>query len=67
MKFLAQLISFGNNGLNQLFTRDFNGKRIDGDLAQSMSINSEYGVIPFSPEFYSVYGTSDDPVVILGS
>jgi hypothetical protein len=31
-----------------------------------MSINSEYGVIPFSPEYYSVYGTSDDPVVILG-
>ena len=66
--FLSQLISFGNNGLNQLFTRDFNGgKRIDGDLAQSMSTNSEYGVIPFSPEFYSVYGTPDDPVVILGS
>ena len=66
--FLAGLFAVGNNGLNQLFTRDFNGgKRIDGDLAQSMSINSEYGVIPFSPEFYSVYGTPDDPVVILGS
>jgi hypothetical protein len=66
--FLSQLFAFGNNGLNQLFTRDFNGgKRIDGDLAQSMSTNSEYGVIPFSPEFYSVYGTPDDPVVILGS
>ena len=62
--FLAQIVTTGNNGLNQLFTRP--EKRIDGDLAQSMSINSEYGVIPFSPEFYSVYGTSDDPVVILG-
>jgi hypothetical protein len=62
--YLAQLFTFGNNGLNQLFTRP--DKRIDGDLAQSMSINSEYGVIPFSPEFYSVYGTSGDPVVILG-
>jgi hypothetical protein len=31
-----------------------------------MSINSEYGVIPFSPEYYSFYGTSDDSVVILG-
>ena len=62
--YLAQLFTFGNNGLNQLFTRP--DKRIDGDLAQSMSINSEYGVIPFSPEFYSVYGTSNDPVVILG-
>jgi hypothetical protein len=63
---LQQLISpnVGDNGLNQLFSRpDY---RIDGDLAQSMSINSEYGVIPFSPEFYPVYGNSDDPVVILG-
>ena len=62
--FLQRLFPFGNNGLNQLFTRP--ERRIDGDLAQSMSINSEYGVIPFSPEFYSVYGNVDDPVVILG-
>lgn len=61
---LQQLVSVGNNGLNQLFSRP--DKRIDGDLAQSMSINSEYGVIPFSPEFYPVYGNSNDPVVILG-
>jgi hypothetical protein len=63
-RFLSQIVTAGNNGLNQLFTRP--ERRIDGDLAQSMSINSEYGVIPFSPEFYSVYGTTDDPVVILG-
>ena len=63
--FLSQIVTAGNNGLNQLFTRP--ERRIDGDLAQSMSINSEYGVIPFSPEYYSVYGTNDDPVVILGS
>jgi len=62
--FLKKIISGLNNSLNQLFSRP--KLRIDGDLAQSMSINSEYGVIPFSPEFYSVYGTSDDPVVILG-
>ena len=31
-----------------------------------MSINSEFGVIPFSPEFYTVNGSSTDPVVILG-
>jgi hypothetical protein len=66
--FLQQLlVGVGDNGLNQLFTRDGVDNRIDGDLAQSMSINSEYGVIPFSPEYYRVYGTSDDPVVILGS
>jgi len=62
--FLQQLFSFGNNGLNLLFGRP--ELRIDGDLAQSMSINSEFGVIPFSPEFYSS-GSVGDPVVILGS
>jgi len=62
--FLSQIIPAGDNGLDQLFSRP--DKRIDGDLAQSMSINSEYGVIPFSPEYYRVYGTSSDPVVILG-
>ena len=64
--FLNKLIPARNSGLNQLFSRDGDSRRIDGDLAQSMSINSEYGVIPFSPDYYSVYGTSDDPVVILG-
>jgi len=63
--FLSEIISLGNNGLNKLFSRP--EKRVDGDLAQSMSINSEYGVIPFSPEYYNVYGNSTDPVVILGS
>lgn len=63
--FLSQIVSAGNNSLNTLFTRP--EKRIDGDLAQSMSINSEYGVIPFSPEFYTVVGASTDPVVILGT
>ena len=61
--FLQQLFSFGNNGLDILFGRE--EKRIDGDLAQSMSINSEFGVIPFSPEFYNS-GNIGDPVVILG-
>jgi len=56
--FIKQLISIGDNGLDQLFSRDDNpgllrdSKRIDGDLAQMMSINSETGVINFSPEFY---------------
>ena len=63
--FLQQLISFNpNNNLDQLFTRP--SKRIDGDLAQTMSINSEYGVIPFSPEFYASAGVPSDPVQILG-
>ena len=65
-KFLFGLPTNQDNSLNSLFTRDGDNRRIDGDLAQSLSINSEFGVIPFSPEFYSVNGTSSDPVVILG-
>jgi hypothetical protein len=65
-QFLFGLPIGQDNSLNTLFTRDGDERRIDGDLAQSLSINSEFGVIPFSPEFYSVNGTSSDPVVILG-
>jgi hypothetical protein len=63
--FLSNVLSGLNGSLNKLFSRP--QLRIDGDLAQTMSINSEYGVIPFSPEYYSVYGVTTDPVVILGS
>ena len=55
--FIRGLINYGNSAINQLFTR--NGdittifkQRVDGDLAQNLSINSEIGVIKFSPEFY---------------
>jgi hypothetical protein len=63
--FLQQLFSGlnKNNSLDQLFSRD--EKRIDGDLAQLMSINSEEGVINFSPEYYTANGSIGDPVVIL--
>ncbi|NDB62085.1 hypothetical protein EB001_27155, partial [bacterium] len=40
--------------------------RIDGDLAQSMSINSEYGVVPFSPDYYPTDGTTNSPVAVYG-
>jgi hypothetical protein len=64
--FLGQIFAAGDNSLNQLFTRK--EKRIDGDLAQLMSINSEVGVIKFSPEFYeTVQGSTTDPVNILGT
>ena len=65
--FLAQLFAIfnKNNSLDQLFTRK--ERRIDGDLAQVMSINSEEGVINFSPEYYSATGSPSDPVVILGN
>jgi len=52
-----------DNSLNQLFSRP--ERRIDGDLAQLMSINSEEGVIKFSPEYYSLDGSTNQPVVIL--
>lgn len=64
--FLRQIIAFGDSSLQQLFSRDGNSRRIDGDLAQAMSINSEYGVIPFSPQFYTATNSSNDPVRIVG-
>ena len=72
-KFLQQLIPLGNNSLNQLFNRYGTGlstlprQRIDADLAQMMSINSEFGVIPFSPEFYPSNGNANDPVKVIGT
>jgi hypothetical protein len=64
--FLGQILAFGDNSLQQLFSRNGNSRRIDGDLAQSMSINSEFGVIPFSPQFYTATNSSSDPVRIIG-
>lgn len=51
--FLRRILSFlsRNNSLAQLFSRK--NSRVDGDLAQLLSINSEEGVIKFSPEFYA--------------
>jgi hypothetical protein len=69
--FLSQIIPLGDNSLQQLFSRnetnDIFGRRrrIDGDLAQLMSINSEIGNINFSPEFYET--TGGPPTTILGS
>jgi hypothetical protein len=64
--FLQQLIPLGDNSINQLFSRD--ERRIDGDLAQLMSINCEIGNINFSPEYYdSVTGQTNQPTQILGT
>jgi hypothetical protein len=64
--FLRQLISIGDSSVNQLFSRE--DLRIDGDLAQLMSINSELGVIKFSPEFYEIEENNpNNPVRILGT
>jgi hypothetical protein len=65
--FVGRLISFGDDSLNQLFSRNGDDRRIDGDLAQLLSINSEEGVIKFSPEFYGSATAVGDPIVVLGS
>lgn len=71
--FLQQLFSAGDNSINQLFSRDNYGggknyRRIDGDIAQLMSINSELGNIKFSPEFYeNTPGSNNNPATILGT
>ena len=41
----SQLFSTGAASINQFFSRS--GDRIDGDIAQSFSINSEYQINPF--------------------
>ena len=63
--FLQRLFQFGDNSLNQLFSRY--ERRIDGDLAQLMSINSEEGNISFSPEFYEFVTGSTSPVGLFGT
>jgi hypothetical protein len=63
--FLKQLIPAGDNGIDQLFSRP--QKRIDGDLAQLLSINSEIGNVNFSPEFYEIFPGAINPTTILGT
>jgi hypothetical protein len=64
--YLQQIFNINiDNTLDQLFSRPY--KRIDGDLAQLMSINSEEGVIPFSAQYYVSTGGTNEPVQILGS
>ena len=56
---LSQLTNLGDASINQLFSRS--DDRIDGDIAQLFSINSEYGIVPFNEQFYG----NDD--IVLGS
>jgi hypothetical protein len=62
------------DSISTLFSRNTiqRNKRVDADLAQMLSINSEEGVIKFSPEYYDsnttnspvgVFGTSSKPVI----
>jgi len=63
--FLSQIIPLGDNSIDQLFSRP--SKRIDGDLAQLMSINSEIGNVNFSPEYYEIRPGAINPTTILGT
>jgi hypothetical protein len=63
--FLQRVIGGGDSGINQLFSRP--DLRVDGDLAQLLSINSELGVIKFSPQFYEIAEGQTGPVEILGT
>ena len=75
-RFLANIIPIGDNSIDQLFSRPEGSrsssilsqrKRVDGDFAQLLSINSEIGNISFSPEFYEIQtGTTNNPTQILG-
>ena len=62
---LNRVLGAGNASVGEFFSR--RGQKIDGDYAQMSSINSEFGVVPFSPEGYSdsnlYYQTSQSPTV----
>jgi hypothetical protein len=52
--FLGALIGSGDASINQMFSRSED--RLDGDLVQLLSINSEYGVAGFSEDEYDGAG-----------
>ena len=63
--FLKRIIGGGDNGINQLFSRP--QLRVDADLAQLLSINSELGVVKFSPEYYQLVNGQVGPVEVGGT
>jgi hypothetical protein len=58
--FLGQMLGIGDASINRMFSRSED--RIDGDIAQLFSINSEYGVEGFSDDVYD-----DDTLYVAGS
>jgi hypothetical protein len=52
--YLQQLVGLGDASINSYFSRSED--RIDGDIAQLFSINSEYGVAGFSEDEYDGVG-----------
>ena len=62
---LGSTVNSTDNGINQLFSRP--QLRIDADLAQWISINSEFGVIKFSPQYYQIISGQTGPVEVAGT
>jgi hypothetical protein len=52
--FLEQIFSFGDASINRMFSRSED--RMDGDIVQLFSINSEYGVEGFDEDTYDGVG-----------
>ena len=49
--FWEQLLGVGDASVNALFSRS--EARLDGDVTQMFSINSEYGIVPFNDDNYN--------------
>jgi len=49
--FWEQILGLGDGSVQKLFSRD--NQRLDGDVAQLLSINSEFGVVPYLGSNYS--------------
>jgi len=66
--FLQNLFQVGGSSVNSLFDRNPSSPylRVDADLVQLMSINSEIGVQKFSTEFYDI-DTGVPPVQVLSN
>ena len=67
---LKKIIKIKNSGIKLLFDNRKNNindnkelGRVDGDLAQMMSINSEIGVIKYNSQFYQSTGGPNQPVI----
>lgn len=65
--FIQNLTSTGGGAITEMFSRP--GKRVDGDYAQLISINSQFGILKFDEDRYyiQVQAQSDDPVRLFPS
>jgi hypothetical protein len=69
--FLQQMLGLRDNSINSLFTRSSTvgiiqpKNRVDADLVQMMSINSEIGIVPFSTEFYPFDANDPNNAVVV--